>query len=130
MGKIGSRLSNAIVLMAAVLTAGTLGYHLIEGWSLFDSFYMTMITISTVGFREVERMSDGGRILTLALIIMGVSMVAYAGSGLMEPPPNSRNTVLLLTSRRDTTPPWAATAGLITVSSTFCTRCSISSVAS
>ena len=84
MGKIGSRLSNAVVLMVAVLAGGTMGYHVIEGWGYFDSFYMTVITVSTVGFREVRQMSDGGRMLTMAIIIMGVSMVAYAGSGLME----------------------------------------------
>jgi voltage-gated potassium channel len=44
---------------------------------------MTVITVSTVGFREVRQLSDGGRVMTMAIIIMGVSMVAYAGSGLM-----------------------------------------------
>jgi voltage-gated potassium channel len=73
-----------VVLIAAVLTAGTVGYHLIEGWTLFDSFYMTVITISTVGFKEVRDLSPGGRLLTLGVILMGVSVGAYAISGLME----------------------------------------------
>jgi voltage-gated potassium channel len=83
-GKLGNRLRNALLLFPAVLVGGTLSYHLVEGWGYFDSFYMTVITVSTVGFREVRELSAGGRMLTLALIIVGISVLAYAGSGLME----------------------------------------------
>ena len=70
MGKLGTRLRNALLLFPAVLIGGTLSYHLVEGWGYFDSFYMTVITVSTVGFREVRQMSPGGRILTLGLIMV------------------------------------------------------------
>jgi voltage-gated potassium channel len=54
-----------------------LGYMLIEGWSLLDSFYMTIITISTVGYSEVNKLSDTGRIFTSTLIVVGVGTMLY-----------------------------------------------------
>lgn len=50
----------------------------IEGFSFFDSFYMTIITISTVGFNEVHQLSDGGRFFTAFLIITSFGIFAYA----------------------------------------------------
>jgi voltage-gated potassium channel len=64
-----------ILLIIAVI--GTLGYTLIEGWSLLDSFYMLVITLFTVGFGEVHPLSPAGRILTMAIIISGVSAALY-----------------------------------------------------
>lgn len=68
----------SIVLIAAVITVGTAGYSLIEGWNLLDSLYMTVITITTIGFREVHNMSDGGRFFTVLLIFFSVGAVFYA----------------------------------------------------
>jgi voltage-gated potassium channel len=65
------------VLLAVVIAYGMLGYMLIEGWSLLDSFYMTIITISTVGYSEVNRLSDTGRIFTSTLIVVGVGTMLY-----------------------------------------------------
>jgi len=63
-----------------VVLIGTFGYHIIEEeWTLFDSFYMTVITISTTGFREIKELSLSGRILTVFLILGGVSAIAYTG---------------------------------------------------
>lgn len=62
-----------------VFTAfGTIGYHLIERWSWFDSLYMTVITFSTVGYGEVHPLSHQGRIFTIFLIIVGVGLVYFA----------------------------------------------------
>lgn len=58
----------------SVLIFGTAGYFLIEGWSVLDSLYMTVITLSTVGFMEVNGLSDYGRIFTIILIFMGVGV--------------------------------------------------------
>jgi voltage-gated potassium channel len=57
---------------------GTIGYSLIEGWEIVDSLYMTIITLSTTGFKEFRPLSVGGRIFTMFLIIMGVTFLFYA----------------------------------------------------
>ncbi len=56
---------------------GTVGYMLIEGWSLFDAFYMTAITLTTVGFGEVNTLTTSGRIFTVTLLVAGVTFIAY-----------------------------------------------------
>lgn len=61
-----------------LLVVGTLGYHFLEGASLFDSFYMTIITITTVGYKEVIELSPAGRVFTSILIILGVGTAMYA----------------------------------------------------
>ncbi len=61
---------------------GTFGFMLVEGWSLFDSFYMTIITISTVGFNEVNELSNGGKLFTAFLIITSFGTFAYAVSAI------------------------------------------------
>jgi voltage-gated potassium channel len=67
-----------VVLLAAFLVAGgTLGYVVIEGWPILDSVYMTVITLSTIGYGEVNPVSQSGRIFTLILIILGVGFFLY-----------------------------------------------------
>ncbi len=56
---------------------GVVGYHAIEGWNLFDSLYMTIISLTTVGFNETHPMSTGGKTFTMLLIITGVGSFAY-----------------------------------------------------
>src|SRR5262245_930170 len=51
------------------------GYSLVEGWALFDSFYMTMITLTTVGYGEVHPLSFRGRVFTSFLMLTGVTTV-------------------------------------------------------
>jgi voltage-gated potassium channel len=65
------------VLLAFFIAFGTAGYLLIERWSLLDSFYMTIITISTVGFTEVHPMDTPGRLFTSVLIVGGVGTMLY-----------------------------------------------------
>jgi voltage-gated potassium channel len=60
-----------------LLTAGTLGYRLLEGWPLADALYMTVITITTVGYREVHDLSGAGRFFTMALALGGVFTLFY-----------------------------------------------------
>jgi len=64
-------------LLAVVIVAGTAGFALIDGWSLFDSFYMTIITISTVGYTEVHPQSTAGRAFTSVLIVVGVGTMLF-----------------------------------------------------
>ena len=65
------------VIVVTTLLAGTVGYMLIEGWGVIDAFYMTVLSVSTTGFREVHPLSNSGKLLTVAIIIAGVLSIAY-----------------------------------------------------
>jgi len=67
----------ALILLAIVFIAGISGYMLIERWSLLDSLYMTVITIASVGYMEVNPLSHQGRIFTIFLIIFGMGVLLY-----------------------------------------------------
>jgi voltage-gated potassium channel len=70
-----------ILIAVLILSGGTIGYMVIEGWPFADALYMTVITLSTVGYGEVLKVSSEGRIFTMVLIVMGVGFVFYlAGS--------------------------------------------------
>ncbi len=79
-----------LTYFATVITIGTAGFYFIGGeeWSLIDSFYMTIITMTTVGFGEVHPLDDMGRLWTSFVIIFGVSgflyMIAEFGAELLE----------------------------------------------
>lgn len=60
-----------------VVIFGTVGYRMLEGWSWLSSLYMTMITVTTVGYGETHPMSDGGRLFTIILIFLSLITVAY-----------------------------------------------------
>jgi voltage-gated potassium channel len=62
------------VLLSATLI-GTLGFHLVEGWPLFDAFYMALITLTTVGYGEVHPLSFQGRMFASFLMLVGVATV-------------------------------------------------------
>ena len=68
----------------ALVILGTLGYHVLERWSLLDSLYMTVITLGTVGYREVHDLDATGKVFTICLIVFGVSIVFWAGASLIE----------------------------------------------
>ena len=67
----------SFTLLALILLVGIVGYHVIEGMSYFDGLYMTLITISTVGFEEVKPLSTAGRVLTMVIITTGIMTAAY-----------------------------------------------------
>ena len=73
------RLKVVIVLglLGTVISGGTVGYHFLEGWPWLDALYMTMITLTTVGFGEVHPLSGAGRLFTVALLVTGVGTVLY-----------------------------------------------------
>jgi voltage-gated potassium channel len=82
LAEIRGRLAKVALALGSAIAAGTLGYKLIEGWSLFDALYMTVITLGTVGYGEVHTLSSGGRVFTIFLILMGLGVTAYAFSQL------------------------------------------------
>ena len=78
------RLRYALGTFVAVALIGTVGYELIEGWSFVESLYMTLITITTVGFSEVHQLSSAGRIYTMFLLMGGVGAAAYTAFTAVE----------------------------------------------
>jgi voltage-gated potassium channel len=77
----GWRLS--VVLLTGVVAGGTVGYMLIEGWDAWDSLYMTVISVTTVGYREVHPLSRAGQLFTMIVLTVGVATVLYTFSFLM-----------------------------------------------
>ncbi len=71
-----------LILLLTIL--GTAGYMRIEGWNFLDSFYMVIITITTVGYMEVRPLSELGRVLTIVIILVGTGTLAYCLGQLVE----------------------------------------------
>jgi voltage-gated potassium channel len=71
------RLRYAFFMLIGILAFGTYGYYFVEKMPLFEAFYMTMITISTVGYAEIVPLSHAGRALTIIIIILGITVGAY-----------------------------------------------------
>jgi len=71
------RLRISLILLLVIIFFGTIGYYIFESMPLFDAFYMTLITISTVGFSEIRPLSQVGRIITIIIIIAGISVLTY-----------------------------------------------------
>ncbi|MGD9239042.1 MAG: potassium channel protein [Desulfobacterales bacterium] len=67
-----------------ILAVGTIGYMTIEGWPFIDAFYMTVITISTVGFKEVNQVDGAGRIFTIFLVFSGVGFSLYVAAAIVQ----------------------------------------------
>lgn len=65
------------LIVFTTIVLGTVGYILIEGWGLIDAFYMTILSVSTTGFREVQPLSDAGKLLTVIIIIAGLLAIAH-----------------------------------------------------
>ena len=71
------KLINPVIAIICVISIGTMGYMLIEEWSLFDALYMTVITLTMVGYNEVHHLSDMGRAFSIVLILSGVGTMFY-----------------------------------------------------
>jgi voltage-gated potassium channel len=69
------RVLAVFILLSALLIFGTLGFHWVEGWTLFEGFYMTLMTLTTVGYGELHPLSSSGRVVAAALMLGGVVMV-------------------------------------------------------
>lgn len=75
-----SSILNAILSLALLIAVGVAGYVFIEGASFLDALYMTVTTLSTVGYREVVPLTTAGKLFTMALIICGLGVVFYGTS--------------------------------------------------
>jgi voltage-gated potassium channel len=76
----------AFLIPSLLLTVGTFGYRWIEGehWSHFDGFYMTAITLTTIGYGETHPLSNWGRLFTVVLAYSGIFTLAYFASELVR----------------------------------------------
>src|SRR6266545_1648302 len=76
----------AFLIPGLLLGAGSVGYRWIEGepWTYFDGFYMTAITITTIGYGEVHPLSNAGRFFTVVLAYSGIFTLAYFASELVR----------------------------------------------
>ena len=74
----------SLLILVVVIGLGTVGYALIEGWSAFDALYMTVITLATVGFREVHDLSVQGKAFTIVMIVFGAGIIAYVVGSLLQ----------------------------------------------
>lgn len=72
------------LLAMIIVLIGTIGYMVIEGWTFMDSLYMTVITISTVGFGEVRTVDAAGRVFTIFLVFIGVGFSVYVAGAVVQ----------------------------------------------
>jgi voltage-gated potassium channel len=71
------RISFSLLSLFLIVLLGTMGYHLLEGWHWFDSLYMTIITLATIGYGEIYPLTTAGRAFTMVLIALGVTAAGF-----------------------------------------------------
>jgi voltage-gated potassium channel len=74
----------SIILALTIIVVGTSGYMIIEGWGVEDALYMTVITVSTVGYGEVQPVDGPGRIFTIILVFFGVGFSLYVAGAIVQ----------------------------------------------
>ncbi|MGI9550239.1 MAG: potassium channel family protein [Aurantibacter sp.] len=94
-----SKIYQAIFLLILVLLIGVFGYHFLSDYDWIDALYMTIITVTTVGFKEVQPLNDAAKIFTIFLIISSVFIFGFALSVITEYL-LSRNTLQLLKKKK------------------------------
>ncbi len=77
------QLRRALLMAILVVASGTLGFMLTEGWSVWDAFFLTIITITTVGYGDYG-MSPGGEALAVGLMLGGIGVITYSLSQLLQ----------------------------------------------
>ncbi|MBL8742178.1 MAG: potassium channel protein, partial [Myxococcales bacterium] len=78
------RLVNAALLPPLLIVIGIVGYMAIERWPLFDALYMSVITLTTIGFGEVHPLTTAGRAFTMGLALSGIFTMFFAASEVLR----------------------------------------------
>ncbi|HEU4847985.1 MAG TPA: potassium channel protein [Rubrobacteraceae bacterium] len=78
------RIERTLLALGAIMVIGVVGYIVFEGWSFTDAVYMTVITVTTVGYREVRPLDTTGQLWTMVLLITGVGTLFYAAVSSVE----------------------------------------------
>lgn len=71
------RIRYALIALAVAIMLGTLGFHLVEGWSLIESLYVTVQTVTTVGYGDIPPKTPAGRVFASVFMFLGFGAVAY-----------------------------------------------------
>ena len=79
-----SKFQKALLLLFFVVTTGVIGYMYLSGYSFVNALYMTVITVSTVGFAEVEPLNDQEKLFTIFLITTSIISFGYTVSAFTE----------------------------------------------
>src|SRR6266850_2770714 len=80
----GFKIRYAMMALAAAIVFGTIGFHFVEGWTLADSLYVTVQTLTTVGYGDVPPRSGAGRIFAVVVMLIGAGGVALAVSTIVQ----------------------------------------------
>jgi len=80
----GKKLLFSLIIGPLIFIVGTTGYMVIEGWDLLDAVYMTVTTLSTVGYGEVHKMSAIGRVYTVLLVLFGTAFFLYVAGSMVQ----------------------------------------------
>lgn len=78
------RLKLCVLLLLFLIALGVTGYMTIEHWDFLDALYMTVTTLTTVGYGEVHKLSDSGRVFTIFFIIIGVIYFLYIAGAIVQ----------------------------------------------
>ena len=79
-----TQLARSLFALAALVAVAIAGYMFLEGWSLLDAAYMTVVTFTTVGYEEVHPLSSAGRVFTMFLMVAGVGVMLYILTSVMH----------------------------------------------
>ena len=74
-----NNLKIALMIIVTLILAGTIGFHFIEGWNVLESFYTTVMTLTTIGYGDFAPKTHGGMLFTVLLVIFGVGTSALHG---------------------------------------------------
>jgi voltage-gated potassium channel len=84
MRSLDSRIHKILLLVASIMTIGTVGYMLLSHYSFIDALYMTVITVTTVGFGELKPFTPEEKVFTIFLILTSITVFGYAVSSFSE----------------------------------------------
>lgn len=76
--RLGIQAAIATTSVALLIAAGTLAFHALEDWTWIQSFYFTVVTLTTVGFGDLHPTTDGSRLFTAIFILAGVAITVSA----------------------------------------------------
>ncbi len=82
--RLRKKLFYSLAAVVAIVAGGTAGYSVLEGWHWFDSLYMTVITLATIGYGETHPLTITGRAFTIILIVVGVAIFGFLISSLTQ----------------------------------------------